>query len=203
MIDCVIAFDEKDTELGAYFLACKENLASFLEEQQISNLVEIPANRCNQVYMQHKIEHATKPFIFVAYSHGLENALVCQGEGYVKANENTSLFTQSVFYTNACLSGKILANDLIDNGCLCYIGYEESINVLLANPGISIKCDNYGIMLFVGGNLTIYEAFQAMKKYYTSESEKLSFVDAAELTYARDSLVFLGNKELKFTQLFT
>ncbi len=211
MIDCIIAFDEKDVELGGYFESCKEQIRLVLSENESVMVQEINAQRCNQPFLEHVLSPKLgKPFLFAAYCHGLPNALKVEGEQFIKSNENTSLFQNVFFYTNACLAGETLGKELMEKGALAFIGYNDTIKVDLRAKNIFRDCDNYTLMFFVGTNVSIYEAFKAAKKYFTFQIDKLiesggwkKYDAAAELTFARDSLVFLGNKELKFTQLLT
>lgn len=108
-----------------------------------------------------------------------------------------------MFYSTACLVGKKLAPDLINKGCKAFIGYKEEIFAYKQNEKkeISKNCDNAGIMAFLSDDITIYEACERMKSYYTQQIDRLEDVKdmlfAGNLIHARESIVCLGDKNLK------
>lgn len=201
-MNIIIAYDEKDTKLGDYFLACKGNVEDILREQNITPKL-VPAKLCNMTYVDEiALPKNAEAFIFVAYSHGTEDGknLVVDSEKYVAAGGNTQKFKNALFYTNACAVGAILGKDLIANGCQAFIGYSESIRVLEFYKPISMNCDNYALIYFLSLDATIYEAFLSMEKYYEEKVDEFLYRDplsASILEDAKNSLVFYGNKELK------
>lgn len=207
MTKFIIAYDNHDPILGWYFTLCKENLVAFLTEKEQNIIIEIQAQYCNQLFIEFKIKELQdeEKLCFVAYSHGNKNAVVCKGEAYVKVNENTHLFNNAIFYSNACLCGAELSFDLINKGCKAFIGSNEETNVLLLDPNLSAKLDNYALMIFVEQDKTIYDSYISMLNYYDYEIDKLNelegafgFGKAAYLIEARDALIFLGDKNIKF-----
>lgn len=211
MTNIAIAFDDKDKNLGNYFLNCKNDISGFFSDQK--HLVKgtpvlIPSEKCDQTNIDIEIAKInTTPFIFIAYSHGNENALRCNGNSYVKKGVNTRNFSKSLFYTNSCLSGKHLGEELIDNGCLAFIGYVEEIEAPLNKEyeNVSINCDNSGIKTFLSDDIPISKAFQRMRNYYTKNIDKYNMIDpifAAMLVRNRESLILHGNNDLKKEDLF-
>jgi hypothetical protein len=212
MINFIVACDNNDIELGAYFTDCKEQLFGVLEEQKgliNGSIHEMSGNLCNSIYIDLKIPtYHPDPFVFIAYSHGNEIALCCRGNCYIEKNINAQHFRNSLFYTSACSVGKDLGPHLIEQGCLSFIGYESEINAYKKNErkDISKKCDNAGIIAFLSGDLTIYDSYKRMKNYYTQQIDKLEDIKdimfAMDLIHARESLVCLGNENLKKEDLF-
>lgn len=212
MTKFIIAYDDKDPKsgLGPYFEKCKNNLTAFLSEKGIRDIIEIPNRFCNQPYIEIKVKEVnSNSFCFVAFSHGNEKAVTCGNEEYVKTNENTHLFNNAVFYTNSCSSGKHLGKDLINKGCKAFMGYDNPINAFLWDENLSVKIDNYALFLFIEKDISLFHAYHSMLKYYDTEIEKLEELDggiidlgrASELIFARSSLVFYGDKELKMRDL--
>lgn len=212
MIRFVIAFDDQVADLGEYFSRCKTDIVGFLHEQEnivYEEIHEMPAALCNEAYVDVSMQHYNPdPFVFIAYSHGINNALRCAGNSYVLKGSNSNRFISTLFYTNACLTAVELGQDLIDNGCHTYIGYDEEIEAFTADRYMqtSIQCDNAGLKYFFAKNGTIGEAVTAMKQYYTQNIDKLSdFKDmmyAGFLTAAREALVIKGNTNLKKEDLY-
>jgi hypothetical protein len=207
MIKVIVVYDNKDPVLGTYFEGCKKYLLSALEYQRefVNNKPHtISSLHCNKNYIGSLISsYESNPFIFVAYSHGNEKALRCGGNSYVEKNVNTHKFKNSLFYAMACSTGKELGEDLIKKKCLAFIGYKNEISGFLGDSkkNISINCDNVGIITFLSNDITIFEAFEKMKKYYTQQIDRLyEFKDmlfAGDLVENRESLVFFGEKNLK------
>lgn len=211
MIRFIVAYDESAMDLGSYFNDCKTDIVGFLEEQQLiyGNVREISSNNCTIAAIGAAIQpYNPQPFVFIAYSHGVKYALRCNGDSYVSAGVNSILFANSLFFTNACLAGKDLGKDLIDNGCITFVGFEEEISAFKADKykSISIACDNAGLKYFFAQNVTINEAVRAMKQYYTNQIDRLeSFKDMAFAGYlaaAREALVVKGDLELIKEQLY-
>ena len=212
MINFIVAYDDRDANLGSYFKDCRDQLSGILTENgDVVNgeVREISGLQCNAVYIDAVVQSCNaNPFVFIAYSHGDENALCCGNYRYVEKDVNALLFARSLFYTTACSAGKKLGVHLIDKGCWAFIGYKNEINVHKQQDKkeISRNCDNAGIMAFLSDNITIHEAYVRMKSYYTQQIDKLNDVKdilfAADLREARDSIVCLGNKDLRKADLF-
>jgi len=211
MINFIIAYDNSDANLGAYFEECKNHLLGVLTEQSglANEIREICGNRCNDAHIDILIpQYNSNPFIFVAYSHGNEKALYFGNCRYVEKDVNIHNFANSLFYTTACSVGKELGAHLIENGCLAFIGYDETVSAykLTEKKDISKNCDNAGIIEFLSDDITIWEAYMRMRNYYTQQINKFENLEdmmfAGDLVEARDALVCLGDKNLKKENLF-
>jgi hypothetical protein len=212
MINFIIAYDNNDAALGTYFEDCKNQLLGVLREQNglVNDKVrEISGNQCNNAHIDMLIsQYQLNPFIFIAYSHGNEKALCCGNNYYVEKDVNAHYFVNSLFYTTACSVGKELGAHLIKNGCLAFVGYKNEIHAYKQNDKkeISKNCDNAGIIAFLSDDITISEAYMKMKNYYTQQIDRLNDVRdmlfAGDLVKARESLICLGNKDLKKEDLF-
>lgn len=205
MINFLIACDDKDLILGSYFAKCRDKLCDFLNEYNFEKtLVEISGKKCNVVNIDLNLDALTNnKFIFIAFSHGNYCSLLVDKEEYVSCSHNASKFGNALFYTNACSSGKGLGLQLIDQGCAVFIGYSEDINVSLNHLDVFANCDNACLYFFFGEEITIFEAFQKTKRHFTNRANKLEPFDRAELIYARDALVFHGNKNLSKRDFFS
>lgn len=203
MINFFITCDDLDPILGGYFSRCREGFMGFLEESEIHReVIQLSGRGCTDVNVDSQLQQLEAfKFIFIAYSHGSDSELVANRIAYVKSGHNSSKFTNALFYTNACSSGKNLGKKLVAEGCSAFIGYAEEINVSITYRQAFINCDNSGLFFFFGEDVSIFEAFEKMKNYFTHQADKLPPFDRAELIYARDALVFYGNRDLKITDL--
>ena len=207
MINFAVAYDDKAGELSDYFTECKNDLVGFLNEQENlvnDNVLEIPSENCNEAFIETQIKAINDhPFVFIAYSHGNDTMLYTVDDSrYVVKDVNSHVFVGALFYSNACLIGRDLGQNLVDNGCIAFIGFNEKIEAFKFDQykNISISCDNAALKFFFAQDVTIYDAYKAMKSQYTNQIDRLeNFKDmlyAGYLAAAREALIFIGNKEV-------
>lgn len=211
MINIIIAYDNQDANLGIYHTECKNDIINLISEHiPFLNLTsEISSPQCNVAYIDINIPTLKpQPFIFIAYTHGKKDGLVCNGNSYV-ATTNSHHFENSLFYSTACLIGKELGPDLIDKRCKAFIGFKEESEVFANEEyrNTFINCDNYAIKMLLTSNATVGEAFNSMKNHHTSIIDHLLEIGEnplyiGALTANRDALICLGNKDLKKEDLF-
>ena len=206
MIKVLVAYDNEDERLGNYFDSCKLDVCATISSEESSEidfeLIEIASRQCNRAFLDLLPKQVKKnPFLLIVYAHGNEEAIRVNGTSFIRIGEDNEMFKDTVIYSTACLTGKLLGKELVGNGCKAFIGYDGQIVAFKdTRQDISIKCDNLGITMFLTSDITISEAFDQMKKYYTQESQKLlSFNDilaSGLLINARESLVFHGNPDI-------
>jgi hypothetical protein len=206
MINIVIAFDNQNTVLGQYFEDCQTDIRMVLDEQTqlvISSTI-VPSGSCNEAYLDQVIPQLNSyPFVFIAYTHGIENGLRCNGSTFI-SKHNCIHFKNSLFYSTACLIGRELGPELINKGCRTFVGFNEE-SVVFDNAtfrDIFLKCDNYALKLFMISDKTIGQSFEAMKQYYTSQIDRLMElgedpVFIGSLTANREALICIGDMYLK------
>lgn len=202
MISVNIAYDDKDSGLGDFFLRCKQDLIDYLEANNGGGYTvdEIHTERCNEVYIQQRISVLnTNNFLFVAYSHGDTDCLTVGGTAYIHLDSNAHLFSNSFFYAVACSVGARLGQNLIDRGCHVFIGYKDTFYILNRQLQLAINCANIGIKMFLSGR-SVREAFELIEKFYNQEIDKLvAFNDimaAGMLASNKNALVLFGNNDL-------
>jgi hypothetical protein len=211
MINIVIAFDNQNTVLGQYFEDSQKDFIDLLDEHShlVKSCSKVPSPQCNVAYIDIAIPQLnSNPFIFVAYTHGVNDGLRCGGTSFVSVC-NCHHFVNSLFYSTACLIGRRLAPELISKGCKAFIGFKEESEVFqnASYRRTFIECDNYALKMFISSDTTVGDAFDSMKNHYTNKIDKLMelgedplFIGA--LTANREALVCLGDKNLKKEDLF-
>jgi hypothetical protein len=210
MIELIIAYDNRDSDLGNYFDLCRSDLESFFAAGDVQHtLHRVGEGNINQGYVDIYISSKISPkhFFFVAYSHGSQTALHSVSGRYVIEGINTTQFSNCFFYSNACSVGDRLGSDLVNNGCHAFIGYKKEINKWINHTmPVFIECDNFGIKSFCRSDISAYEAYTDMYVKQTEEIDKLvesgDALAAADLRDARDSLIFYGVKTIKLTDLY-
>jgi hypothetical protein len=211
MINFVIVFDNQNPILGKYFEECKKDIVTLLDEQShlVNSCHKAASNQCNVAYIDIVVPQINdNPFVFIAYTHGTDDALICNGNAFVSI-DSCCCFCNSLFYSNACLIGKKLALELISIGCKTFIGYREESKVFFADETykkICMDADNLALKLFLTEDgMSIGESVESVRKFYTTKLEYYLDIDpifAGILTANRDALVCLGDKNLKKEDLF-
>jgi hypothetical protein len=211
MLNIVIAFDNQNVVLGQYFEDCQRDIVALLDEQ--NHMVKlcslVPSAKCNVAYIDIAIPQLnSNPFIFIVYTHGLDEELKCNGAAFITM-DNCHHFANSLFYSTACLIGKKLAPELIKTGCKAFIGFKEETEVFKNSlyRQTFIECDNYALKMFITSNTSVGQSFDAMKNHYTTKIDRL--VEFGEdplfigsLTANREALICLGDRDLKREDFF-
>lgn len=193
MANTIIAVDEADSKLGVFFQMCVEDLNIFF------NTINIQPILLNSVKLNDlSVQLTTQPFktfVFGAYSHGGKNCLVKSRSSYVSTTINNTCFSNSFFYTFSCSSGFELGGNLIENGCLCFIGYNNIISIWSTYIQPFVICANHGLKLFYNG-INTFKIVTEMKEQYNIEIDNLypkDFMIASILRENRDALVKHGD----------
>lgn len=206
MINFIITYDDINKSLGSYFQECHCDFHNFIiENHEIMSIYEeMGSNKTSMEYINTMTsKYNSKPFIYIAYTHGNQNEFVCNGIPYICAR-NTINFNNSFIYSTACYTGKKIAHNLLEDGCVTFVGYKDASHVFINENyrRISINCDNYALKMFLLMDVTIEDAVNSMKRYITSKIDKLEEFHEdplymASLVANREALVCLGNKALK------
>jgi len=150
MVKLLVAYDNTDPELGFYFSSCYQDIcdhALLCGDFQISELNSLH----NATHLQSAIgDFQAMPFLFVAYTHGREDAIVL-AENEIVHLQNAYFFGESFVYTCACRVGKELADSLLSHNCRAFIGFSNDSWLLQADDYVATfrLCENYGIKIFM------------------------------------------------------
>ena len=94
-----------------------------------------------------QVESALKnfnPILYCDFGHGDTDRLVASNpnEYLIKTDENMYLLKGRIVYAFACLSARELGRKAVENGCLSYCGYDESIYcVMYCEDGVCSTAD--------------------------------------------------------------
>lgn len=180
----------------------------FLKEANDTILVSLNGLMCTEEQIEAAVtSFDNKRFIFLGFSHGDNNCLETVNDVFVSSN-NSSLFSNSLFYTCSCLSGIDLGPELIAKNCSTYIGYNTSFIVIEDYSKYFIECKTSGIKKFLRSDLTIKQSFDFMLKKYQDVIDNLvkgtadEFIAASNLRKNMKGLIFLGNEDLIVKDFF-
>ncbi len=165
--------DNNDTKRGEYFSTSEQNLIDKLQPN-ISSHQSLKTKDCQKSLDNYTPNFNGKPFLCVAYAHGNESSIAVDNENYIHF-ENSYLFNQSFFYACCCLSAKQLGQQMMDNGCKVFLGFESTISS--CNPeaeGIYQDCENAFMTFFVNEGLNIQECLKKVEEKYTEGIVHLS-----------------------------
>lgn len=192
MVKLLIAHDSTDPELGTYFSSCFQDIhdhASLCGGFQVFEL----NSQHDETHLQSAIKaFQGMPFLFVAYTHGREDAIVLAQNQLVYL-QNAYFFGESFVYTCACRVGQELADSLLSHNCRAFIGFSNDSWLPQADDYIATFriCENQGIKTFMEGEKTILESFQAMEKMYTTKFDELVEENAFAASTLLDNLYAL------------
>lgn len=198
----ILAYDNLDKTLGDYFTDCANEIRDSVNESLSQSIIEIFGEQLNIININHQLSLINDSgFIFCAFSHGTIKSLNAKKLPYIECGLNTSSLKGGLTYTNACLAGDTLGKEIISKGAKAFIGYKGEVNGIVHKDfrKISIRCDNYALILFLN-KYTLQESVEKAKDYFSSQIDLLyesSPLVAALLLANRDSLITHG--ELNFT----
>lgn len=202
MPNLIVAFDHLDDKIGSNLHQCYQHLEGEVDFSEYYIQI-LDGKNCSSQRVQEAISILDeKAFIFIAYSHGKEDALISYVEpsGYVNTG-NAYFFGKSLIYTNSCYTARQLKGTLLACNCVGYVGYEGEV-LLPENPNdeaLFIACENKGIIHFLTTNDTLAQSVNVMKNYYEEEYDKLAYRDfvlASKLLRNLEGLVIGGNHDL-------
>lgn len=173
MIHILIPYDDKDPNRGEYFNESQKHLISKINIFDNIDYTLLDTNTCFNNSIDNYISKLDeKPFILVAYLHGGNDALFVEEETYI-STQNAYFFGETLFYACSCLSANMLGQQLINNGCKVFLGFNQKISS--ANnetEPIFYHCENAFLYHFLSGNHTIqdclsfmYDEYERMKIY--------------------------------------
>lgn len=208
MLRFLITYDDNDASLGDYLTTCYNDISEFLKAANNTILVPLRGLLCTEQDVNTSIQaFDRKRFIFISYSHGLGNCLATTNGEFVNF-KNSLHFKDSLFYSCACLSAKKLGPELINKGCISFIGYEGKVFVNEDYADVFIRCKNAGIKLFQSGGVTIGHAYNHMRSEYLKEIDRLAagngddFIAASSLNSNVQTLKLLGSDSVTIMDFF-
>jgi hypothetical protein len=205
MSNFLVVVDNLDRELGDYFFDSYFNLSECIDSIDNANIITLSDDNCDNVNINKTIkDFNSKPFLFIGISHGNESELLTSSSILVDSN-NSMNFTNSFFYTAACLCGIELGPRLILEKCKCFIGYIKKVQIVSGHEASFIECENQGIEAFCKHSKTTKESFDSIVEKYNSAIDKYltssdinDVIIASTLVSNKDSLIILGDYDLTF-----
>jgi hypothetical protein len=198
MINILVACDDWDVNLGEYlgdtfYKLCES--CDLFNSKFHTDLVD------TESYLNYTIDSKikafnSKPFLFLGLAHGNDDAIFIKDDELINEG-NSNLFKDSFFYAISCCTAKILGDILIKEGCRTYIGYNDSVNIILLHQDIFRDCQTHGFERFIKDNLSSHDSFSQMIDKYNTEIDDLYPTDSVTAGYLlanREALEIKGDQ---------
>lgn len=207
-MNVLICCDEEDPTVGHFVELCAEQAHEIVDDIGIDverlNSAQLSASSISKIANQ----NGDVPFICAAFSHGSDDALLCNSSDYISTIVNQNAFKNVFFYTWACSTANSLGKALIDLECTTYIGYLEPVST--PSPGdtaidIFVECAISGLRVFWEEEFTALDSFNFMLDTFDEKINVLSQEDPIAAGYLQKHLValaILGNEKISRNDLF-
>lgn len=190
-----IACDNEDALLGHFFQSCLDTVREVAVANGFEYKSLMTAELTKDVINQHTAK--AEEYVFSAFSHGDDNALVCGKEHYVESGDNVMNFYSSVFYTFACLTANGIGKEFREAYVLGYFGYKRRAWVVLSQEELFVECATKGLVSYIEGK-TLRECAEDLIAAYNSSLKKAKMTPAyGFLLRNKQSLVTIINNEDK------
>ena len=206
MCNVLIIADTNDNQIGKM---C-ESYALYTKNIVDDNASGVQANILHnptRTDVEGIVSNVNSPFegIVVCYSHGDEYACLI-AKNPVLDTEIISNMQKAIVFAMACNTGRGAGAEIhtLNLKNIAYVGFEQEIEVHCSVQDTDHRCKAAGLSSFLAKEISIQEAIESMKKYYTSsinkyrqlyndKQEQLDLVFLSKLASERDSLVVTGN----------
>lgn len=209
MINLILASDTEDAVLGDFLANCSIETSNMLNGGYSYDVRELNGSNLNDL-MLFLTANAfnSNPFLFISYTHGSRTELLRDAMYPILSTTlNKGCLKNSFAYCFACDAGIELGPTLIDDGTLCFIGYDNTVRVqkYFDAPKRLIECATEGLRAFMNGK-DCGESFDDMISKYTSTIDEIYQTDtilASLFMHNRDALVIHGDEKLTINNFNT
>ena len=190
-----IACDNEDAKLGHFFQSCFDTI----REVAVANGLEYKSFMTAELTKDMINQHTSnaEEYVFSAFSHGNDSALLCGDEHYVESGDNVKNFYNSVFYTFACKTANGIGKEFREAYVLGYFGYNKPAWVVYGQREMFVECATKGLVSYIEGK-TLKQCAEDLIAAY-DHSLKQARVNPAYgwLLRNKQSLVTIINSEEK------
>lgn len=200
MFEILLAVDQEDGVLGSYFQECANDIQSAIEDAGLDhNLHIVQSRQLNEIYVGVELDNRNSSrFIFIAFTHGSNEALLAK-EVFISTQSNVDKLKNSLTYTFSCSAAALLGQELVNNGCISFFGYNSYAYVVHSHSGLFVECSNFGFKRLIEG-ATTSESYLDMISKYEEEIDnryKTEFMVSVYLRKNRDALILRGEQNIR------
>lgn len=190
-----IACDNEDTKLGHFFQSCYDKIREVSIANGLNYTSLMTPDLTKDIINQHTAD--ADEYVFAAFSHGCDTALLCGKERYVEAGDNVENFYSSVFFTFACQTANGIGKEFDEVYVLGYFGYNKPAWVVPSKEDVFVECATKGLVSFLEGK-TLKQSVEDMVAAYDNALKDAEMTPAYMfLLKNKQSLVTIVNSENK------
>ena len=209
-INAIILTDDSagDNSLKDFFLQLSRDSEILLSRYCAQNNIQLAiSSLCSDDFDKNTLstqlaEVNERRFLNLWFAHGNVEELHNAGEKVVSLSENYYLFTNALVYTFSCSNGDELADALIMNGTLSFLGYARTAYVPYNLDDEVASVALLGLTAFLKGE-SLYNAVEEMRDGYTSlaKSDEIEPMARILLEVNAQGLVLKGRKDLTINDM--
>ena len=139
-----------------------------------------------------------KNFISFWFGHGEKDKFKIANDAIVTTTVNHYVFSNALIYTFSCFNGQELADVLIANKAIAFVGYDKEAQCPLGIDDITSEIAQTFIVSFMIEGKQVKEAVSDLKKAYDDAvyNEKIDAFRRGYFQTNRDALVLKGDGDL-------
>ena len=200
----IIADDSAECSIRDLCVLLKNNTVQLLQQYQATQRIDV-----NNVILSSGVvtknnisenlsEINNANFISFWFGHGEKDRFTIANEAIVTTTVNHYVFSNALIYTFSCYNGQELADVLIANKAIAFVGYDKEAQCPLGIDDITSQIVQTFIASFMVEGKSVKEAVSDLKAAYNNAvyNEKIEPFIRGYFQTNRDALVLKGNGDL-------
>ena len=200
----IIADDSAECDIRDLCIMLKDNTIQLLQQYQTAQAVDvnnavlssdaISKNNISEQLSQINNNH----FLSFWFGHGEKDKFKIANDAIVTTTVNHYVFSNALIYTFSCFNGQELADVLIANKAIAFVGYDKEAQCPLGIDDITSEIAQTFIVSFMIEGKQVKEAVSDLKKAYDDAvyNEKIDAFRRGYFQTNRDALVLKGDGDL-------
>lgn len=200
----IIADDSAECDIRDLCIMLKDNTIQLLQQYQTAQEVDvnnavlssdaISKNNISEQLSQINNNH----FLSFWFGHGEKDKFKIANDAIVTTTVNHYVFSNALIYTFSCFNGQELADVLIANKAIAFVGYDKEAQCPLGIDDITSEIAQTFIVSFMIDGKQVKEAVSDLKKAYDDAvyNENIDPFRRGYFQTNRDALVLKGNGDL-------
>ena len=200
----IIADDSAECDIRDLCIMLKDNTIQLLQQYQTAQAVDvnnavlssdaISKNNISELLSQINNNH----FLSFWFGHGEKDKFKIANDAIVTTTVNHYVFSNALIYTFSCFNGQELADVLIANKAIAFVGYDKEAQCPLGIDDITSEIAQTFIVSFMIEGKQVKEAVSDLKKAYDDAvyNEKIDAFRRGYFQTNRDALVLKGDGDL-------
>lgn len=175
---------------------------SFKKEVATSTICFSTAESCSNSLASYVCGMNQAPFLSLWFAHGNDCELHVAGDIVVACDKESYLFTNGFIYTFSCYNAGSLADKMLNNGLITFIGYTCAAHCPLQCQDKVAEAALSGLSSFLGGE-TAEECLGNLRKSYQRllHDSTIDVISRGYLANNYFGLALKGKRELTVSEL--